>query len=135
MMALNAGKREVCRLRREVTDSPLQALVMLNGPQFVEASRVLAAKLLDKHGDDVEAVTREAFRLLTSRLPSEHESRILLRLLQEQYESFTANKANAAKLLKVGASATARGHEVERLAAVTVLVNSIMNLDECVRHR
>ncbi len=67
MMTMNASKREVCRLRREVTDSPLQALVLLNGSQFVEASRMLGTRLLEKHGDDIEKIVNEAFRRLTSR--------------------------------------------------------------------
>jgi hypothetical protein len=136
MMTMNASKREVCRLRREVTDSPLQALVLLNGPQFVEASRVLAAKLVQRHGDDVDGFSGEAFRLLTSRQPSRQELQILRSLFHEQLESFCTDKAKAAELLKVGeASLAVEGLEIEKLAAATVLVNSIMNLDECVRNR
>jgi hypothetical protein len=135
MMAMNASKREVCRLRREVTDSPLQALVLLNGRQFVEASRVLGAKLLAKHDDDIDAIASEAFRLLTSRVPSTTESRILRQLFEEQLASFAADKSKATELLTVGQSSSGDVHDIEKLAAATVLVNSIMNLDECVRHR
>lgn len=140
MMAMNATTREVCRLRREVTDSPLQALVLLNGPQFVEAARVLAADLIERHGEDVSAVSGEAFKRLTSRDPSSREMEILRALHAEQLVLFRANPKQAVDLLGVGSfphpkSVLDSPDLAARHAAATVLVNSIMNFDESVRQQ
>jgi len=70
-MTFDATTREVCIARRERTATPLQALVLLNDPQFVEAARVLAEKLIKEQGADVDGRIATAFRLLTSRLPTD----------------------------------------------------------------
>jgi hypothetical protein len=134
MITMDANKREVCRLRREVTASPLQAMVLLNAPQFIEASRVLASKLLQKQ-TEIDPLAEEAFRLLTSRRPSDRELEILRRLYEEQLEHFTANPDLATELLKTGDAPSPGDSDPSQVAAITVLVNSIMNLDESVRNR
>lgn len=135
MMTMNASKREVCRLRREVTDSPLQALVLLNGSQFIEASRELGTKLLVKHEDNIPAMATEAFRLLTSREPSQKETDILVALYREQLTNFEDSPKQADELVKVGASTASDKVSTAQIAAATILVNSIMNLDESVRQK
>ena len=88
MMALDASKRDVCTVRRERTDSASQALILLNGTQFVEAARATADKLIEKHGEeDLDKLATEAFRQLTSRHPDKRETAILLRLLRAQSSS------------------------------------------------
>jgi len=135
MITMNANKREVCRLRREITASPLQAFVLLNGPQFVEASRVLAEKLIEKHGQDEEAIADEAFRLLTSRSPTAAEMEVLQSLLREQLKHFADHSDAAKELLKIGETPADESVASEQLAAASVLVNTIMNLDESVRNK
>ncbi len=135
MMTMNAGTREVCRVQREIAPSPLQALVLMNGVQFVEASRVLAAKLVRTHQDDVEQLASESFELLTSRKPAPDELEVLVKLFQEQSEQFRERPQQANELLKVGVAASPSDLDPVEVAAATVLVNSIMNLDECVRHK
>lgn len=135
MMTLNTPTRAVCRVKREVTTTPLQALVMLNGPQFIEASHAVAIGLLTEHAGDVHALVGDAFEMLTSRLPSSRERQILTRLYQEQLEHFETNPNLAEALLKVGKAQRPHGQPAPVLAAATVLINSMMNLDECVRHQ
>ena len=135
MITMNANKREVCRMRREITASPLQALVLLNGPQFVEAAKVLAAELIKKHQQDKAEIANEAFRLLTSRLPTDAELEVLQLLLSEQLEHFGGNGDAAKELLEVGDAPTDKTVAVDELAAATILVNTIMNLDEAVRNK
>ncbi len=148
MITMNANKREVCRLRREVASSPLQALVLLNGTQFMEASRVLASRLLTEHPDDLRAIIHEAFLLFTSRKPSEQETQILEDLVRKQQKRFADQPARIQALLgdlatesatssgQPGSDANApseSGLPGDQLAAVTVLINTIMNFDESVR--
>ena len=135
MMTMNANRREVCLLQREVTSSPLQALVLLNGTQFIEASRVFAEKLLRQHGGDPPNFVDDAFRALTSRVPDPSERELLIALYRDQVEEFRAAPSQAEQLLSVGAAARDDGLSVDEHAAATVVVNAIMNLDESVRCR
>lgn len=135
MMTLNTPTREVCRLKREVTDTPLQALVMMNGDQFVEASHVMAADLVRSFGEDNSAIIIECFIRLTSREPNQKEQQILSKLIVEQQDHFSTNQSDAKELLEVGNAGPSKGEaDPARVAAITVLVNMIMNFDESLRH-
>ena len=135
MMTLDASKREVCRVNREETTSPLQSLVLLNGPQFVEAARVGAQNLIAKHGDDDTAILTGAFRQFTSRRPDDREFEILQSLLSEQLEAFKAAPAKATEFLKTGDTKTEKIENAPRLAAINVLVSTLMNFDESITKR
>ena len=102
MMALDAAKRDVCRVKRERTSSPLQALAMLNGPQFVEAGRALSQRLLDQHGNDADAIANDMFRILTSRQPSKQESKVIQTLYATQRDYFLGNSQAAQEYLSNG---------------------------------
>ena len=128
MMALDASKRDVCTVRRERTDSASQALIMLNGTQFVETARATADILIQNHGTtNPNDLIQEAFKKLTSRSPSERESKILQNLLEEQKKYFTDDKETE-KFLKVGYY-QAKAKDKKYLAAVTSLVSTLMNFD------
>ncbi|QDT17163.1 DUF1553 domain-containing protein [Alienimonas californiensis] len=133
MLAMNSGRREVCRLRRDVVQSPLQALVLLNGTQFVEASRVFAGRLLREHGDDTDAAAAAAFRTLTSRVPTDAEATVLHDLFEDQQARYAADPAAAEELLNVGAAPRSADLPPARHAALTALVNGLLNLDESAR--
>jgi hypothetical protein len=135
MTTLNSSKRDVCRVRLERTDSPLQGLVLLNSPQFAEAARHLAIVLVEKFPDNDEKILNEAFRRLTSRHPDEEELRILQTLLKEQTEHFAASSEEANKLLSVGASPPPKTADPARAAAVTALISTLFNFDEFVTKR
>ncbi|TWU54566.1 Planctomycete cytochrome C [Rubripirellula tenax] len=135
MMTLNAPSREVCRMKRELTDTPLQALVLLNGPQFIEASRVMAAELLDTYGESPVELAGDAFLRLTSRQPSQRETEILVEMYTKQFDEFSKHPELATEFLKTGQASVVTKASPAHLAAATVLVSSIMNLDECVRHQ
>ncbi len=135
MMTLDASKRDVCRVRRERTSSPLQAFVMMNGPQFVEASRLLAEHLMREHGEDNATLLTDMFRRLTSRRPSEPEIAILTQLAETQQARFAAAPEQASALLKIGASPHSESLDAVRLAALTVVANTILNFDESITRR
>lgn len=135
MLTFDATGRETCTARRERTATPLQSLVLLNDPQFIEAARVLAQKLIEQHPDSPEARIRTAFRQLTSRAPSEKESAVLSRLYNEQKTHFAANPTNAATLLMVGDTPRSDKLDATDHAALTVVVQTLLNFDECVTKR
>ena len=135
MMTLDAAKRDVCRVKRERTSSPLAALVMLNGPQFVEAARLLAARSLTVHSQDATAALIEIFRRLTSRIPDAKELRVLSRLYDSQYQHFQENPADAASYLKTGDKKHNDKLPPQQLAALTVVANALLNFDECLTRR
>jgi len=93
MMTLDAAKRDVCRMRRERTSSPLQAFVLMNGPQFVEASRVLSQRLL-QDGLPPDQLLTNMFRTVTSRRPSPAELQVLRELHQQQQAVFVFGLAD-----------------------------------------
>ena len=134
MMTLDASKREVCRVKRERTASPLQALVILNGPQFVEASRVLADRLLKEHGDNDHRILAEMFQLLTGQEPSDNDAVILMRLLKEQTQHFSADNDAAQHYLSIGRKKL-ESKNPSRLAAWTSVANTLLAFDECVTRR
>ena len=135
MRTLDASKRDVCRVKRERTSSPLQALVLLNGPQFVEASRALAQKLIQKHGEDSKAALVEMFRLLTSRRPEGDELKVLTDFLALSQKTFEENPKSAQELLKVGDIAADPKIPPAKLAAMTIVANTMLSYDECVMKR
>src|SRR5205085_11804407 len=104
MLTFDAVSREVCTARRDVTTTPLQALVLLNDPQFVEAARVLAEGLLVREPGDAAARHRAAFRRLTGRMPDAREATILAQLFTEQRSIFARTPTDAEAFRPPGAS-------------------------------
>ena len=130
MLTFDAPERIICTVERQSTATPLQSLVLLNDPQYVEAARVLSERLvLDTGLNDEGRVTR-AFRLLTSRRPTKDEANSLLALLEEQKEVFENAPDRAAHLVRVGTRRALRRDDPVTLAAWTVVTSTIMNLDE-----
>jgi hypothetical protein len=135
MMVFDAVKRNVCSAKRERTNTPLQALVLLNGPQFVEAARVLGEKLHVQAGGDIEKIAEGAMLALTSRGPDEREHAILRRVYAEQLNAFREAPEDAEALLATGGAARDPSLPAAEVAAATVLVHTLMNFDECVVKR
>jgi hypothetical protein len=135
MTTFDATSREVCIARREQTSSPLQALVLLNDPQFVEAARVLAEKLIKQERSTVESRLETAFRLLTSRRPLEKEREVLLKLYRDQREHFANSAEEVKSLLAVGETPRDEKLDPTELAATAMVVRLLFNFDECVTKR
>ena len=103
MAAFDAPNREVCTVDRATTTTPLQALVTLNDPQFVEAARALAERILTRPGDD-SARLHWVFQETTSRLPEPAELKILFNTLTRERTRYSANPGLALDFLATGAS-------------------------------
>jgi mono/diheme cytochrome c family protein len=125
----NAPSREVSCVRRDRTNTPLQALVMLNDPQYVEASRVLAQHTLQAGGDDVARLNSAALRLL-SRPLKPAETVILTDSLGKLRAHYVAQPGDAAALLGVGDSKFDEKLPKSELAAWTMVCSQLLNLDE-----
>jgi hypothetical protein len=100
--AFDMPNRVVCVAKRDTTNTPLHAFVLFNGPQFVEAARVLAETLLVEHAGDSTAAVTEGFYRLTSRQPDGEEQEILRRMLTDQQDWYREHPDEAAKLVAVG---------------------------------
>ena len=127
--AFNASSREVCTVRRERTNTPLQALVTLNDPQFVEAARHLAQQALAANDGDDATIEFIAQRVL-SRSMSDREQAIVLTSKQELLAYYESKPEDAKALITVGDSKADEMLDVTALAAWTMVCNQVMNLDE-----
>ena len=130
MMALDASKRDVCRVKRERTSTPLQALVMLNDPQIVEASRFFGERMYKKNEGKIDAVINEMFTEAIGRKPSDKESNLMSDLFREQKENFSKNKEAAKNYLSIGDKTYDPNIPVEDIAALGVLATALFNLWE-----
>lgn len=134
MLLLDASKRDVCSMRRQRTSTPLQALLMLNDPQFVEASRVWAEDVISREGSDRERLAA-VFTRLTGRTPKAAERSILTRALAEQRALYGANLDRAKQTATIGDRPPKKGSDVVEVAAWTMVISLLMNFDEVVRLR
>jgi len=132
MVSFDAPNRELCTLRRATTNTPLQALVLLNDPQFVEASRALAERVIQQGSGGVVQRIAFAFELATARLPTEQETRILEQAYQRAFEEFQSNPSRAKEFLRVGESDRDRQIDLTVHAAWTSVVSVILNLSETI---
>jgi hypothetical protein len=131
LLTFDAPDREVCTVRRSRTNTPLQALVLMNDPTYVEASRKFAERIMQAEKTP-ETRLAFAFRLATARKPTERETAILKRVLDKQLQTYQQNPKAAEALLKVGESAHADQMSAPELAAYTIIASVILNLDEVV---
>lgn len=132
MMTLDATSRESCIVKRSRTNTPLQALALMNDVTFVEAARALAERVLTNPADSRDEQIRLAFELATCRPPNKEESAILHTAFNRAVNRFTKNPDAAVRLLSVGESKFDSGIPPHELAAWTALTSMILNLDEVV---
>jgi hypothetical protein len=130
MMVFDAPSREECTARRPRSNTPLQALVLLNDPQFVEAARALAATTLGSAGADPLARARFMLRRAIGRMPLDAEVGVVADVAERQRETFAGDPAAAKGLLGVGAAAVPAGLDPAELAAWTAAARVVLNLGE-----
>lgn len=133
MRILGADGRTTCRTRRERTNTPLQALVLLNDPQFVEAARVFAERIMSEGGESPSERLSYAFRLATSRHIKPLELEILVHEYNDRLKEFEADTKLAANYLAGGGQhKPAEGTDHSQLAAYAAVCSLILNLDESI---
>ena len=132
MTTFDAPSREKCCARRERTDTPLQALITMNDPEYFEAARHLGYRMLRDCGSDDNERLRNGFRLVTARVPSDHETAILADTLATERARYANDDAAAKKVISVGESPVPGDVPAPELAAYTMIANLLLNLDEAV---
>ncbi|MFO0936843.1 MAG: DUF1553 domain-containing protein [Gemmataceae bacterium] len=130
MDVLNAPNRETCTVKRERTNTPLQALLTLNDVQFVEAARVMAEKAIQAGGKDDRAILSFITQRLLSRDFTADEQKIAMASLADLRSVYKAKPADAKKLISFGDSKADAKLDPAELAAWTMLSNQLLNLDE-----
>lgn len=129
MMTFDAASRDLCEVDRQKTNTPLQALVMMNDPQVLEASRVLAYKALSAHQNDQDRLIY-AFEKILGRNPSEEEKTVLESFLEAEQTRFTEAPDQAREYLDVGQYP--QENQTPEAAAFMSVINTIFNLDEAI---
>ncbi len=134
-IGFDAAERLLCSVKRQRTSTPLQALVLLNDVQYVEAARVLAERLIADGGPSPDDRIRRAYRLVTSRDPRPTELAAVRTLYERERARFDADRFAARRLSATGERAPADGLIPAEVAAWTVVASTIMNTDEAVTKR
>ncbi|MEM9701650.1 MAG: DUF1553 domain-containing protein, partial [Planctomycetota bacterium] len=129
LATFDAPSREACVVRRSRTNTPLQALALMNDEQFVEASRKLAARMLAEGGANDEGRLTHGFLLAVGRTPTEVELALLTSVLASHRETFAAEPDEATKLLGVGETERVDALDPQEHAAFTLLASLLMNTD------
>ena len=130
MNILDAPSREACTIRRERTNTPMQALMLMNDPQFFEAARVFAERTLKAGGETPEERIAFMFEIATAREPKPSEAALLLETMQVHAEELKADPEAAKALISIGESKPDENLDAVEVATWTMIANLILNLDE-----
>lgn len=132
LLAFDAPSREESTAQRARSNTPLQALALLNDPTYVEASRKFAERIVQEGGDSVDDRVRFAMREATSRAAQDAEAAVLADLYQQQLKEYAGDKQAAERLLATGLSPREPSIEVAQLAAWSDVARAVLNLSETI---
>ena len=130
MLIFDAADRDVCTVRRRTTSTPLQALVLLNDPQYLEACRVLAERMMQEGGENPEEQLTFGFRALTGRHPEPEEVQLITQMYEEEVARFAEAPESAVAYLGTGEHPRNKKLDAAQLASLATVANAIMNTDE-----
>ena len=130
--SFDAPEREFCTVRRSRTNTPLQALLLLNGPQFVEAARQLGQRMMKQGGNSIDDRIVYGYRLVTARRPNVDELSLLRDAYAIELKRCTNNQEETLKVLRVGESLFDPELDIAQLAAFASVARLIMNLNEAI---
>jgi hypothetical protein len=132
MMTFDSASRDLCSVKRQETNTPLQALVLLNDPQMIEAARALAANTVKKYPESIEKQIGYVFQKATSRLPDAEESQMLM----EHYKDMLAKMDNgvftAEEYIDIGEFKSDTSVPEKQLASLALVAHTVLNLDETI---
>ncbi|MEM9142507.1 MAG: DUF1553 domain-containing protein [Bacteroidota bacterium] len=130
MMIFDVGDRSVCAVNRRQTSTPLQALVLLNDPQFIEASYVLAEQIIGQDGNLEARPLKKAFQICTGRAPKKEELALLQNFYSEEKERFGKSREDALGYLSMGETRIRPTSDPVAVAALATVINGILNTSE-----
>ena len=131
MMTFDAASRDLCSVKRQETNTPLQALVLLNNPQIIEASRILAKNAIDRNKETNDQISY-IFKQATSRAPDEAELTMLANYYDSMLQKVEGEGIEAKEYLSIGATEMDSNISVSQLAALALTAHTILNLDETI---
>jgi hypothetical protein len=131
MMTFDAASRDLCTVKRQETNTPLQALVLLNDPQIIEASRLIAKNAMDRNIEVTDQI-KYIFKLATSRAPDEEELSMLNNYYNSMLQKVDEETIEAAEYLSIGAFEIGKKYSEKQLAALALTAHTILNLDETI---
>jgi hypothetical protein len=129
MLIFDAAERAMCTVKRQATSTPLQSLVLLNDLQYIETSRVLAENLINNDNEPSTWI-KNAFKSIVSRNSSSAEIEILTELYESELQRFKEDENSALDLINIGEALLSTTADKNILAALTVVVSAIINMDE-----
>ncbi|MCR9098380.1 MAG: PSD1 and planctomycete cytochrome C domain-containing protein [bacterium] len=132
MLIMDAPSRDLCSVKRQETNTPLQALLLLNDPQVLEASKALALQAWEQGGADAAERIAYMFRAVTSASPEEAELQLLLDYFEDERAAYTEKQKEAKSYLSVGSYTLPDTLPLADMAAYTLVANTIFNLDEAI---
>jgi hypothetical protein len=132
LITFDAPTRETCTVKRPRTNTPLQALTLMNDPVYVEASRAFGQRIMREGGSTLDSRLDYAFWTCLGRPPRTAEKSLLERAYQEHLEAFEHDRVGAAKLIHVGASTPPVDLDICELATWTLISTTLLNLDETI---
>jgi hypothetical protein len=132
MATFDAPSWEICQVKRARTNTPLQALALLNDVTYTEAARKFAERMLTEGGVSADSQLAFAFRLATSRVPTSSELTVLRASLQKYTDRFRQSPAAAEQFVSHGEAARNKSLDVVNLAAHTAIASIILNMDEAI---
>jgi hypothetical protein len=127
----DAATRDQCEVSRQITSTPLQALIMLNGPTVLESARVLSERL-NTENSSVEEKIAKAFQLIICRKISSKEKEILLKYYQEQKDIFNSKPSDANAFINVGEYAISKGRDEIEVASLMQIIHTLYNMEETI---
>ncbi len=130
MNILDAPSREACTIRRERTNTPMQALMLMNDPQFFEAARAFGERAIKEGGETPKSRIVYLFETATARLPKPVEVELILKTFHAHYQELKADPEAANALIAIGESTPDEALDAVEVAAWTMIANLILNLDE-----
>ncbi len=135
MMSFDAPMREVCTARRARTNTPLQSLVLMNDPTYIECARLLAQHMIREGGTSNNDRIDAGFQRAISRKATPDEHHILNQMLKSAKQRFTTNPSGAQSFNTIGATAPDASIDPVELASWTIIASTLLNLDETISKR